>query len=98
MYLRKTLQLARIPVQKPFCENCIPMIAASIKQVDAIEQVYLDPLTAMVTFYFITANQVSEVLNLLIALGYPPQGDPMNQDHKTDPICNCSICIFDNRF
>ncbi len=67
------------------------MISDAIRKVDVIEQVYLDSLTAIVAFYFKTAHQVSEVLNVLISLGYPPLEDVINKKQQIHSTCSCIL-------
>jgi len=81
--------LARITVQNTFCGNCMTSIEKRIKEVHQIKNVYLHPKDSLVTFNFANANQISKVLNILTALGYPEQGDHMIKDHCIPPFCNC---------
>lgn len=81
--------LAKIIVQNSFCTNCITPIKKKIMEVKHVKNVMLFPEDALVVFNFNCANQISEVLNTLMALGYPPEGDRITESYNSKPFCNC---------
>ncbi len=84
-----TTSLARIVVQNTFCTNCIVPIKNKIMEVEHVKNVKLFPEDALVVFNFNRANQISEVLNTLTALGYPPKGDRVSQQYVNKTLCKC---------
>ncbi len=84
-----TTSLARVIVQNPFCSNCITPIKKKIMEVDEVKNVRLFPSDSLVVFNFNRAHQISEVLNTLMALGYPPEGDQISSCNATKPLCSC---------
>jgi len=78
--------LARIFVQNKFCTNCVDTVKTKMMEVQNISNVIVYPQDALVVFNFKRANQISEVLNTLTALGYPPQGDKIENDHYQTPM------------
>lgn len=67
--------IARIFVQQSFCTKSVESIRSEILNILTSSMVKVYPLEALVVFNFHTANEVSEVLNLLTRLGYPPKED-----------------------
>lgn len=67
--------IARIPVQNSFCKKTCDRIRVEIEKVLNSNSVFFYPSDALVVFNFKKANELSEVLNVLTALGYPPAGD-----------------------
>ncbi|TBN04412.1 heavy-metal-associated domain-containing protein [Hyunsoonleella flava] len=84
-----TTSLARIVVQNPFCTNCSVSIKKKIMEIEQVQNVRLFPEDALVVFNFNRANQISEVLNTLMNLGYPPEGDRITQTYTNKPLCGC---------
>ena len=82
--------LARIFVQNKFCIQCIDTIQSRMMEVQQISNVIVYPQDALVVFNFKKANQVSEVLNTLTSLGYPPVGDNVVQVACQTPLCTCA--------
>lgn len=82
--------LARIFVQNKFCNHCVDKVKTKMMEVQNISNVIVYPQDALVVFNFKRANQVSEVLNTLTALGYPPQGDRLEKNGCQTPLCNCA--------
>jgi len=70
-----TTNIARIFVQNTFCQNRIQNIRSEVKKVIESGNVILYPSDSLIVFNFKTANEVSEVLNVLTHLGFPPAGD-----------------------
>ncbi len=66
---------ARIALQHPFCCHCGQKITKQLSKVKAIKNVKCYPTDRVVVFGFTSAFQISEVLNHLIQLGFPPQGE-----------------------
>lgn len=85
----RNTSLARIFVQKPFCSNCVATIKQRIMQAQQLKHLVLFPMDSLVVFSFNSANQISEVLNTLVALGYPPEGDFISSTSRVKPICEC---------
>ncbi len=83
--------LARIFVQNPFCKGCISQLKNELLQVENIQHVRFFLKDALVVFNFNKANQVSEVMNILLAAGYPPKGDMISNDFKTKATCSCML-------
>lgn len=82
--------LARIPVQNTFCKSCIAPIKKKLQEIERIKNIALYPSDSLVVFNFDSANQVSEVLNTLTDLGYPPEGERTNNNDVTS-MCNCTV-------
>ena len=83
--------LARIFVKNPFCVKCIVPIKKKVMKVQNVKNVVLCPSDSLVVFNFNSANQVSEVLNTLTLLGYPPKGDNDTiTTNLTPTFCKCS--------
>jgi len=80
--------LARITTQNSFCKKCINPIKNKIMEITNIKNVYLYPSGSLVVFNFNNANQISEVLNVLTALGYPEIGEQVSI-YKQQPLCCC---------
>ena len=66
---------ARIQLQHPFCCRCGQKITTQLGKIKAIKNVKCYPSEQLVVFGFNTAFQISEVLNSLIQLGFPPKGE-----------------------
>ncbi|TMU55135.1 hypothetical protein [Flagellimonas algicola] len=82
------LRLAKIPVQNRFCNNSSAQIKSELLKIKDISNVQLYPTDSLVVFSFIKANELSRALNILMALGCPPQGDRMERD-IISPLCSC---------
>lgn len=82
--------LARIFVQNKFCIQCVDKVKTKMLEVQNISNVIVYPQDALVVFNFKKANQVSEVLNTLTSLGYPPLGDMIENDDCQTPLCACA--------
>jgi len=85
--------IARILVENRFCSNCIDSIKNKLQEVENIQNIRLYPSDSLIVFGFSKANQISEVLNKLYAIGYPPLED---YPHKTKPIlstCKCKTLV-----
>ncbi len=80
---------ARIFVQNSFCTLCKDAIKKKVMEVKDVQNIALYPSDSLVVFNFMRAHQVSEVLNTLTDLGYPPEGDPYPAMGATKPICQC---------
>lgn len=85
-----TTSLARIFVQNKFCIQCVDTIESRMMEVQHISNVIVYPQDALVVFNFRKANQVSEVLNTLTSLGYPPLGDVIDTPTCQTPLCECA--------
>ena len=81
--------LARIVVKKSFCVDCVVHIKKKVMEVNNVKNINLDPSKSLVVFNYDRANQVSEVLNRLIALGYPIKGDRITEETINPPHCKC---------
>jgi len=81
--------IAKIPVQNSFCERCAEVIKNRILKDQSVQNLILFPSDSLITFNFNWANQVSEVLNILTRLGYPPEGDEVTTSSYTLPFCKC---------
>ena len=86
--------IARIPVQNSFCKKTCDKIRVEIEKVLNSNNVVFYPSDALVVFNFKKANELSEVLNILTVLGYPPAGDRVVQ--RILIICLFSILKSDN--
>ncbi|GAB1858207.1 hypothetical protein MHTCC0001_30440 [Flavobacteriaceae bacterium MHTCC 0001] len=84
-----TSNLARIFVQNRFCSSCIIPIKNKLMEVEHIKNVKLFPADSLVVFNFNRAHQISEVLNTLVAIGYPPEGDRISDCSIVQPLCSC---------
>ena len=85
--------LARIFVKNTFCINCVNPIKKKIGEVNNIKNVALYPSESLVVFNFNSANQVSEVLNTLMTLGYPPEVDCITTMNLATPLCTCAVQV-----
>jgi len=81
--------LARIFVQNPFCKGCISSLEKKVLQVDNVKHVRFFMKDSLIVFNFNRVNQVSEVMNILLTAGHPPQGDIVSNDFKINSHCNC---------
>ncbi len=77
---------ARIVVQNSFCTNCIDLIKKRMMEVQ-INNVMLYPSDSLIVFNYKRANQISEALNTLVSLGYPPLGDTIESSSCKMPLC-----------
>ena len=85
--------LARIFVKNTFCMHCMHPIKKKVREVNNVKNVALYPSKSLVVFSFNSPNQVSEVLNTLMTLGYPPEPDFVSTENVVRPFCRCSIQI-----
>ncbi len=69
---------AKIELKKSFCTQCSVKIRRKLQMIDDISNVRLYPTDSLVIFNFIKANELSDALNLLTDLGYPPKGDKID--------------------
>ncbi|WP_350284461.1 cation transporter [uncultured Croceitalea sp.] len=69
------MSIARIPVQRSFCGRCSDRIKEALSAISDISNVNLYPMDALVVFNFVSANEISKVLNVLTELGYPEKGE-----------------------
>ncbi len=81
--------IAKIPLQNSFCERCAEIIKRRIIEAQNLQEVLLFPEESLIVFNFKWANQVSEVLNILTRLGYPPVGDEVTTSTYNLPFCKC---------
>lgn len=81
--------LAQIPVQNSFCQRCSHTIKSELLKVNDISNVYLYPKDSLVVFNFVKANELSDALNILMSLGYPPKGDKVDKKNCRPPLCCC---------
>jgi hypothetical protein len=81
---------ARILVQNTFCIGCIDLIKTKMMEVQHVSNVTLYPSDSLVVFNFAKANQISEVLNTLTSLGYPPKGDRVYKNKTKSRLCACA--------
>ncbi len=84
--------LAKICVQHPFCTDCVgPLKKKIIAEVQNIKNLTLDATSSLVMFNFNQVNQVAEVLNTLMAVGHPQEGDQISSNVFTPPLCSCLV-------
>jgi hypothetical protein len=83
------ISLARIFVQNSFCAQCVDTVKTKILEVQHVSNVIMYPSDSLVVFNFNKANQLSEVLNTLSILGYPPLEDTVENHHSETPLCTC---------
>jgi len=81
--------MARIEVQKSFCDRCSLCIKKELQKVSDIKNIRLYPKDSTITFNFVKANKLSTVLNVLSDIGYSEKGEhvPKNQLYKS--FCSC---------
>ena len=84
--------LAKIPVQQSFCSSCADTIKAALLKIQDISNVYLYPKDALVVFNFVRANEISQALNVLTAMGYPEEGEIVDNNSNI-PLCSCRELI-----
>jgi len=80
---------ARIEVQKSFCNGCLVSIKKELQEVEQIMNISLYPKHSLITFSFMKADKLSEVLNVLSKIGYPEKGERKNHLEDLESIC-CS--------
>lgn len=80
--------IARISVQRAFCNQCAVTIKSELKKIIDDCHLMIYHLDALIVFNYHRAHQVSDVLNTLCALGYPPQGDQT----EIRSVCNPNTC------
>ena len=82
--------IARIEVQRSFCQECGHKIRRELLKIEDISNVALYPESTMVVFGFSRANELSKALNLLTELGYPEIGEVSANENKAPQLCgNC---------
>ena len=82
--------IARIEVQKSFCQDCGRKIRQELLKIEDINNVALYPESTMVVFSFFRANELSKALNVLTELGYPEVGEVPGIENQQVNICsNC---------
>ncbi|MFD0861567.1 hypothetical protein ACFQ1M_05070 [Sungkyunkwania multivorans] len=86
-----TTGLAKIFVQNTFCNQCTTTIKNKMVQEQEVRNVILYPSDSLVVFNFKRANQLSGVMNMLTALGYPPKGDRITSANTAVALCQCEI-------
>jgi hypothetical protein len=59
-------------------------------EVQNVSNITLYPADSLVVFNFAKAHQISEVLNTLTALGYPPKGDCIKTENQKKSLCACT--------
>jgi copper chaperone CopZ len=89
--------IARIIVKNTFCTDCVTAIKKKVMEVKNVMNVNLYPSDSLVVFSFNNANQISEVLNILTSLGYPPKEDLITAENLMSPICNCIPLVHNGK-
>jgi len=89
MKIAQERNIARIEVQKSFCNTCIPKIKQELQKIKDITNVGFCQDSTMVFFNFIKANELAYALNTLTALGYPEVGEAIPVRHY-DTFIDCS--------
>lgn len=82
------VSMARIEVERSFCETCSKVIRQELESLDGIKNLRLYPRDLMITFNFYKAQDLSTLLNKLSFLGYPERGEAL-YDHNDIGICKC---------
>ena len=85
------IRLAKITVQNILCDTCILFIKKRLKQIHNIQSMQLCRENSTLVFSFTSANQLSNILNTLTAMGYPEQGDKITTESLKTPFCNCNV-------
>lgn len=81
--------MARIEVQQRFCKNCSVCIKEELQEIDDVKNVRLYPKESLITFNFMKANKLSEVLNRLSKIGYPEKGERLLEAQFSNSVCGC---------
>jgi len=82
--------IARIEVQRNFCQQCGGRIRNALQKIDDIGNVVFYPDSATVVFSFYKANELSRALNVLTELGYPEIGEVPSTENKGHAThCKC---------
>lgn len=81
--------LARIPVQQIFCEDCSVCIKKGLQEIKGITNIRLYPKESLVCFNFMTANTLSQALNILSDIGYTEKGDKSFTELFSNSNCGC---------
>lgn len=83
------MTIARIEVQKRFCDNCSVNIRKALQEIDEFNTIRLYPKESLITFNFIRANKLSTALNILTKIGYPEKGEQINNEQFSGSVCFC---------
>ena len=81
--------MARIEVQKSFCDGCSLCIKKELQKVNDIKNIRLYPKDSIITFNFVKANKLSTVLNVLSEIGYSEKGERVNKHQLSKLFCSC---------
>ena len=82
--------IARIEVQRNFCQQCGGRIRQALQKIDDIGNVIFYPDSATVVFSFYKANDLSKALNMLTEMGYPEVGEiPSVANRGCSMQCKC---------
>ena len=88
--IRKS-NIARIEVQRNFCQHCGLRIRQELQKIEDINNVVFYPESAMVVFSFYRANELATALNVLSDLGYPEVGEvPKIYNGNSNIHCACT--------
>lgn len=96
--MKKAMQkrtIARVEVQRSFCENCGLRIRQELLKIQDVSNVVVYPQSALVVFSFFRANELSQVLNVLTELGYPEVGEDPTTGYFS-PVLGCSCTPVEN--
>ncbi|WP_422859151.1 hypothetical protein ACOKFD_17870 [Flagellimonas sp. S174] len=88
--------IARIPVQRTFCNRCSIKIKDALLNIKDITNVNLYPMESLIVFNFIRANEISKALNVLTELGCPEEGEKVTDDLNVT-FCNCERVQVQNQ-
>lgn len=67
--------MAKVEVQRNFCYSCSGIIKKELENLNGIKNLRFYPSELLITFHFRKAEQLSDVLNKLLILGYPEKGE-----------------------
>ncbi len=80
-----------ILVQNLKCGGCANTISKKLQQLEGISNINITPEQNSVTFNYSTTEQLQAVKNMLVKLGYPPEGEANSISKKVKSYTSCMI-------
>lgn len=81
-------KIARIEVQKHFCETCSSIIRKQLQEIGDVKNIKLYPKDSLITFSFTNAYKLCTALNILSENGFYEKGERINEQ-RFQQICHC---------
>lgn len=89
MLEKVTTNLARIEVQRRFCNHCSSTIKNELKKISEVNNIRVYPKESLVTFNFTRALKLATALNILSEIGYPEKGERNKKKQFSTVPCGC---------